>query len=612
MNTRQHFILVRIICSAVLLISGFVLSLFPITAFTSVFFYIASAVVVGYDVILNATNGIIHGHILDENFLMSAGSICAFILGEYAEGTFILLFYQVGELFQSIAVGKSRRSIAELMDIRPDYANLYYDGQIKQVDPYDVNIGDIIVVKPGEKIPLDAVVLEGQSDIDTSSLTGESAPISALVGSEVISGSINLTSPLRLKVLKEFDQSTVSKILELTENASTRKAKTENFVTTFSKYYTPTVVVAALLMAVIPPLLSLGEWSVWLLRAIMFVVISCPCALVVSVPLAFFGALGGASRAGVLVKGSNYLEALAKVDTIVFDKTGTLTKGSFTVTEFHPQEAITKERLLEVAAACEYHSSHPIALSIKKAYGKNIKTEGKYEVILGKGVRITKKDGTLLAGNALFMEENGYDVEKIGAASTVVHIADQEYLGYILISDEIKQGAKQSISELKRLGIKKSVMLTGDRQSVASTVSKELLIDEFKAELLPSDKVDALEYIILSSKEGVAFVGDGVNDAPVLARADVGIAMGALGSDAAIEAADIVIMNDDLALIGKAVRIARRALRISKQNIFFALFVKFSLLILSFIGLSNVWMAVFADVGVLIIAIINSMRTLGK
>lgn len=610
MNQRQRFILIRIICASTVLISGFILSLMPLTEFLSLYFYILSAIIVGYDVLISAINGIVHGHMLDENFLMTIGSICAFLLGEYAEGTFILLFYQVGELFQAIAVGKSRKSIAELMDIRPDYANLYQGGKITTVDPYEVCIGDIIVVEPGEKIPLDGIIMSGSSSIDTSSLTGEAIPVDVDVGDAIISGSVNLTSPLRIRVTKEFDESTVSKILELAENASTRKAKTENFVTTFAKYYTPTVVIAALLVALLPPLLFSASWSVWILRAVMFIVISCPCALVVSVPLAFFGALGGASRAGILVKGSNYLEALAQVDTVIFDKTGTLTKGSFTVSGLCPSSGVSNEELLKTAAICEQHSSHPIALSIKKAYGKEISCDGRYEVVSGMGVICETDNGMLLAGNSALLTDNGYKVAEIYSPATVVHVADGKYLGYILINDELKPNSAKAIEMLKKLGVNRTVMLTGDRRAAAEDVATALRLDDYRCQLLPADKVEATEEIIASSGGKVAFVGDGVNDAPVLARADVGIAMGALGSDAAIEAADIVIMNDDLSLISKAVKIARKALRISKQNIALALIVKFSFLVLSFIGLSNILMAVFADVGVLIIAIINSMRTL--
>lgn len=611
MNKRQHLILTRILCSAAMLFAGFALSFFEHTAFLSLYFYIAAAITVGLDVLISAVNGIIHGHMLDENFLMTVGSICAFILGEYAEGTFILLFYQTGELFQAIAVGKTRKSISDLMDIRPDFARLFKEDYSVEVDPYEVNIGDIIVVEPGDKVPLDGIIIEGESSIDTSSLTGESVPVTLSVGDNILSGSVNLTSPLKIRVLKEFDESTVSKILGLAENASTRKSKAEKFVTSFAKYYTPIVVIAALIIAAIPPIFF-GDLSAWILRAVMFIVISCPCALVVSVPLAFFGALGGASREGILVKGSNFLEILASVDTVIFDKTGTLTKGNFAVGEIQTAKGVTKEEILEVAAICESHSPHPIAKAIKEAYNKEITFNGKYEMVAGKGVRCSKEDTVFLVGNESFMTENGFTPFEVESHKTAVHVANEKYLGYILISDEIKPSAKKAIVSLKKVGIKNIVMLTGDRASTAESVAHTLNIDKFYFELLPADKVAITEKLIENSSKKVAFVGDGVNDAPVLARSDVGIAMGALGSDAAIEASDIVIMNDDLILLSKAVKIAQKALRISKQNIFLALAVKFSVLILSIIGLSNIWLAVFADVGVLIIAILNSLRTLRK
>lgn len=611
MNKIQQIILTRLICAFSMLLAGTVLKAFPQTEFLSLYFYIACAITVGFDVLISAVNGIIHGHMLDENFLMTVGSICAFILGEYAEGSFILLFYQTGELFQAIAVGKTRKSISALMDIRPDFARLVKGNTVEEVDPYDVNTSDIIIVEPGDKVPLDGVIIEGQSSIDTSSLTGESVPVTLFVGDNILSGSVNLTSPLKIRVSKEFDESTVSKILDLAENASTRKAKAEKFVTSFAKYYTPIVVIAAIVIAVIPPIFF-GSLSEWVLRAVMFIVISCPCALVVSVPLAFFGALGGASREGILVKGSNFLEILASVDTVIFDKTGTLTKGNFAVCEIQTAKDVTKEELLEVAAICESHSPHPIAKAIKEAYGDTPTFNGEYETVAGKGVRCSKEDTVFLVGNESFMTENGFTPFEVESHNTAVHVANDKYLGCILISDEIKPSAKEAIDSLKKVGIKNVVMLTGDRAATAESVAQTLNIDKFYFELLPSDKVAITEKIIENSSKRVAFVGDGVNDAPVLARSDVGIAMGALGSDAAIEASDIVIMNDDLNLLSKAVKIAHRALRISKQNISLALAVKFSVLILSVIGLSNIWLAVFADVGVLIIAILNSMRTLGK
>ncbi len=611
MDRRHKITLLRIIFSSVLFAVGLFIGFLPAAAELSLYFYIAAAVMVGFDVVISAVNGIVHGHILDENFLMTLGSICAFILGEYAEGTFILLFYQIGELFQALAVGKSRKSIAALMDIRPDFARLYSGGQTSVVDPYDVAVGDIILVEPGEKIPLDGIITDGSTDIDTSSLTGESIPVGLAEGDAVVSGSINLTSPIKIKVTKEFDESTVSKILELVENASTRKTKTENFVTSFAKYYTPAVVAAALLTAVIPPLLALGPWSIWITRAVMFVVISCPCALVVSVPMAFFGALGGASRQGILMKGSNFLEVLSKVDTIIFDKTGTLTKGQFKVCGVFPVHKYTKEYLLKVAATCEAHSSHPIAQALKEEYGQSVAEGSDYQNIHGKGVSCMLGDKVLLAGNEALLSENGYTPISSDSCATVIHLADGNYLGYILINDSIKPTAPSAVKELSKVGIRHTIMLTGDRKETAEEVSSVLGLSSFRFGLLPADKVSATEELIGEGRK-IAFVGDGINDAPVIARADVGIAMGGLGSDAAIEAADVVIMNDDLTLIPKAVKIAKKAIVISKQNIAFSLTVKFSFLLLSFIGIANIWMAVFADVGVLIIAILNSMRTLSK
>ncbi len=595
-----------------MLLSGFALSLSPLTEFLALYFYIGAAFTVGFDVVIAAVNGIVHGHILDEHFLMSAGSICAFVLGEYAEGTFILLFYQVGELFQSVAVGKARNSIAALMDIRPDFARLLKDNQVLEVDPYDVKVGDIILIEPGDKVPLDGIIIEGESSFDTASLTGESVPARLAVGDNVISGFVNLDSPIKVRVLKEFEESTVSKILELAENASTKKAKAENFVTTFAKYYTPAVVIAAVLVATVPPLF-LGGWSSWIIRAVMFVVISCPCALVVSVPMAFFGALGGASREGILVKGSCYLETLANADTFIFDKTGTLTSGKFSVSEICPEKGVLKEELLRIAAICESHSPHPIAAAIKAEFGENLLECEDFLVVSGKGVVCTFNGEKLLAGNQSLLEENGLTSKKVTATATTVHVAKGgEYLGYILIEDQIKIEATSALSDLKNAGAKRLVMLTGDNSETAQAVAEKLNINDLHSSLLPADKVSITEELLSTANGKVAFVGDGVNDAPVLARADLGIAMGGLGSDAAIEAADIVIMNDDLRLIPKAVKIAKRALLVSKQNISLAILVKFAVLILSTVGLSNIWLAVFADVGVLILAILNSLRTLTK
>lgn len=611
MSRKHYHTLLRIICSALLFSVGIAFGFIPLLSPFALYMFIAAALVVGFDVLINAFNGIFHGHMLDENFLMTAGSICAFVLGEYAEGTVILLLYQVGELFQSIAVGKSRNSIAELMNICPDEARLE-NGEI--VDPFDISVEDIIVVEPGEKIPLDGIIISGSSSVDTSSLTGESVPAFLKEGDSVISGCVNLSSPIKIKVTKEFSESTVSKILELVENASGRKAKLESFVTRFAKYYTPIVVISALLVALIPPLLFKAEFSVWLLRAVMFIVISCPCALVVSVPLSFFGALGAASKIGVLVKGSNYLEALAELDTVIFDKTGTLTEGKFGITALCPAENVAETRLLSTAALCECHSAHPIAESIRAACTEKIIPDEDmiFENIAGKGIKVTQNTRTLLAGNRELMQENDIITPDTTTGSTAVHIFDREYLGYILLDDKIKPTTKSALDELKKVGVKSTVILSGDSDGAVAKVADALSVDKSYSALLPADKVQIAEEIINSSNRTVAYVGDGVNDAPVLARADVGIAMGALGSDAAIEAADIVIMNDDLSLIEKAVTIAKKAVRISKQNIAFSLIIKFTQLLLSLVGLGTVWMAVFADVGVLIIAIANSLRTLKK
>lgn len=609
MSSKHKIILIRIICSALLLITTLVLGITqPLMIPFIVCLYIASAVIVGFDVLLDAFNGIVHGHILDENFLMFIGSVSAFILGEYPEGVAILLLYQVGELFQSIAVGKSRNSISELMNIYPDEARLE-NGDI--VDPFDVSVGSIIIVEPGEKIPLDGIIFNGTTAIDTSSLTGEHIPTEVTIGNNVISGCINLTSPIKIKVTKEFSESTVSKILELVENASSKKAKIENFVTRFARYYTPIVVICALLVALVPPLLFSQSFKVWLLRAVMFIVVSCPCALVVSVPLSFFGALGSASKFGILVKGSNYLEALSRIDTIIFDKTGTLTEGDFSVSEVHAFNGITENELISTAALCEYHSSHPIALSIKKIADKTIIPDNDmvFENISGKGVIVSQNDRKILAGNPELLREYGYEPFEINKDVTVVHIADGKYCGYILLDDNIKDSATPTMNALKKRKIN-TVILSGDRKNAVTRIQEKLGISKAYGELLPTDKVIITEKCINESKGTVAFVGDGVNDAPVLARADVGIAMGALGTDAAIEAADVVIMNDDLSLIVKAINISKKAVRICKQNIVFSLIIKFSQLILSLVGLGTVWMAVFADVGVLIIAIINSLRTL--
>lgn len=611
MSDKHIITLFRIFCSVVLTATGIVFSIMlPMLTSYSVIFFILAAVIVGYDVLIDAINGLIHGHLLDENFLMTLGSICAFIVGEYPEGAAILTLYQVGELFQSIAVGKSRNSISELMNICPDEARLE-DGSI--ADPFEVVVGDVILVEPGEKIPLDGVILSGESAVDTSSLTGEHQPRSLGVGDEIISGCINLTSPLKIRVTKEFSESTVSKILQLVENASGRKAKLEGFVTRFARYYTPAVVISALLVGLLPPLVFSAEYSVWLLRAVMFIVISCPCALVVSVPLSFFGALGAASKAGVLVKGSNYLEALASLDTVIFDKTGTLTEGKFEVCAVCPTQYVTEEELLLAAAFSEYHSSHPIAISLKEAAKSDYEPTDDmlYEDISGKGVRVCFGEKRLLCGNAELMREFHFVPLETPEGATAVHVAATNYLGYILLSDKLKASSKDALTALKSAGIKR-VILSGDNEGAVSKINNAVDADEHYSSLLPADKVRIAEEIIEKSSGRVAFVGDGVNDAPVLARADVGIAMGALGSDAAIEAADVVIMNDDLTLISEAIKISKKAVRISKQNIAFSLIIKFSQLALSLVGLGTVWMAVFADVGVLILAIANSLRTLKK
>ncbi len=611
MSDSQRFRLIRIICSAVLFATGIVFHIFiPLLEPYILCFFIASALIVGYDVIISAVNGVIHGHMLDENFLMSIGSVCAFILGEYPEGTVIMLLYQVGELFQSVAVGKSRRSIAALMDICPDEARRE-NGET--VDPFEIEVGEIILVEPAEKIPLDGTVISGSSSVDTSSLTGESVPREVTEGDGVISGCINLSSPLHIRVTKEFSESTVSKILELVENASSKKAKLESFVTCFARYYTPIVVITALLVALLPPLLLSLDFKVWLMRAVMFIVVSCPCALVVSVPLAFFGALGNASKCGVLIKGSNYLEALSKLDTVIFDKTGTVTEGRFSLAKIIPAEGSDISKLKEIAALCEYHSSHPIAESIKRELGEVLPNDTlKYEVIAGKGVRVSDDDSVMLAGSRELLEENGISTPAAPSGYTAVYISKDKYLGALLLSDSVKPTSCDAVKALKFAGIRKTVMLSGDLEPAVKRAADSVGIDEYHARLLPDEKVLITERLLKEASGRVAFVGDGVNDAPVLARADIGIAMGALGSDAAVEAADIVIMNDDLSLIARAVEISKKAVRISKQNIIFSLIIKFSQMLLSLVGLGTVWMAVFADVGVLILAIVNSMRTLKK
>ena len=576
--------------------------------------YLVPYLLIGWDVLWKAVRNIAHGQVFDENFLMAIATVGAFATGEYAEAVFVMLFYQVGELFQSYAVGKSRQSIASLMDIRPDYANVEQDGELVQVDPDEVEVGDTIVIKAGERVPLDGVILEGRSTLDTAALTGESLPREVEAGDDVISGCVNLSGLLKVRVTKAFEESTVAKILDLVENATSKKAKAENFITRFARYYTPSVVVAAVLLAVLPPLLGGGDWGKWFHQALVFLVISCPCALVISVPLSFFGGIGGASRAGILVKGGNYLEVLADTQIVVFDKTGTLTKGVFNVTAIHPDQC-DEDRLLEVAALAESYSDHPISRSLKEAYGKDIDNSRVTDVeeIAGHGVR-AKVDGVeVCVGNDKLMESIGVAWHPCHRVGTTVHVESQGiYLGHIVISDEVKEDAAQAISDLKAIGVRKTVMLTGDAQAVGEDVAQRLGLDEVHAQLLPADKVDRVE-ALLQEKTGkgkLAFVGDGINDAPVLSRADLGIAMGGLGSDAAIEAADVVLMDDKPSKIAVAIRVARKTLRIVRQNIVFALGVKLLVLALGAVGLANMWEAVFADVGVSVIAILNAMRAL--
>ncbi|KOA19737.1 cadmium, zinc and cobalt-transporting ATPase [Clostridium homopropionicum DSM 5847] len=578
--------------------------------------FLVSYLIVGGEILLRAIKNILRGQVFDENFLMSIATVGAFAIGEFPEGVAVMLFYQIGELFQDMAVKKSRKSISELMDIRPDYANLKIDNDIKRVSPEEIKVGDIIVVKPGEKIPLDGRVLEGKSMLDTSALTGESVPREVEAGASVLSGFINKNGVLSIQVEKVFKDSTVAKILDLVENASSRKAPTENFITKFARYYTPAVVITALILSIIPPLLIQGAtFQQWIYRALVFLVVSCPCALVVSIPLGFFGGIGGASKNGILVKGGNYLEALNQVDTVVFDKTGTLTKGVFKVTEIKTTGAISKDDLLEYAAFAEAYSNHPIGLSILEAYGKDInRSEIKgYNEIPGKGIRIKLKENEVAVGNAKLMKEDNISFNEVDAIGTIVYVAvDKVYCGYIVISDEIKEDSKAAIDILKEMGIKKIIMLTGDSKLAAEAVGKRLGIEKIYSELLPGEKVEKLEMMDTdkNNKGKIIFVGDGINDAPVLARADIGIAMGGVGSDAAIEAADVVIMTDEPSKIATAVKISKRTKSIVLQNIIFALGVKLVVLLLGALGFANMWEAVFADVGVAVIAILNSMRAL--
>ena len=603
--------LARIIAAAVLLAAGY---LIPAQGWVRLVVFLVPYAVIGWDILWKAVRNISHGQVFDENFLMALATVGAFFTGEFPEAVAVMLFYQIGELFQNYAVGKSRQSIASLMDIRPDYANLERDGKTEQVDPEEVAVGDVILVKPGEKIPLDGVVLEGDSMVNTSALTGESVPREAYPGSDVISGCINQNGLLRIRVTKEFGESTVAKILDLVENSSSKKAKAENFITKFARWYTPAVVIAAVLLAVIPPLILQGGWNDWIHRALIFLVISCPCALVISVPLSFFGGIGGASRDGILVKGGNYLESLAHAETVVFDKTGTLTRGVFNVTAIHPN-SFSEADLLELAALAESYSDHPISRSIREAYGKDpdLSRVTDVEELSGRGVRVRIDGKTVCAGNDKLMEETGVQWHPCHRVGTTVHIAvDGEYAGHIVISDEVKPDAAQAVSALKQQGISRTVMLTGDAKAVGESVAKELGLDEVHTELLPAGKVDCVEQLLKqkSAKGTLVFVGDGINDAPVLSRADIGIAMGAMGSDAAIEAADIVLMDDKPSKIADAIRIARKTLRIVTQNIVFALAIKGIVLLLGALGLANMWEAVFADVGVSVIAILNAMRAL--
>lgn len=618
MTKKQKKMLIRIgiafVLFAVLMVLEHTGRLEGINEWALLGIYFVPYLVIGYDIIYKAARNISHGQVFDENFLMMIATFGAFGVREYSEAVAVMLFYQVGELFQGYAVGKSRQSISDMMDICPEYANIEEDGKLVQIDPDDVEVGSVIVIKPGERIPLDGIVLEGESFIDTAALTGESVPRKASVGDEIISGCVNGSGTLKVRTTKEFDDSTVAKILELVENASSKKAKVENFITRFAKYYTPVVTIGAVILAILPPLILGGGWGEWIERACIFLVISCPCALVISVPLGFFGGIGAASKVGVLVKGSNYLEAVAEMTTIVFDKTGTLTKGEFKVSKLLPKEG-SGEELLELAALGEGYSNHPIAVSIREAYDAEIDmnrvTDAKE--VAGHGVRVRIDGREVLIGNEKLMKENAVFYEPCESTGTVVYVAREgAFVGSIVISDTVKDGAKEAIAAMKKVGVKKCVMLTGDRQKAAQGVADELGIDEIHAELLPGDKVAKVEELLAaqSGKEKLAFVGDGINDAPVLGRADIGIAMGSMGSDAAIEAADVVLMDDDIRKIASIVRISRKTLTIVKQNIVFALSVKALVLLLGALGMANMWEAVFADVGVSVIAILNSMRAL--
>lgn len=621
MNKKQKKVLYRILLSL-----GFMIGIMILTSYVSlnlyieVILYLIPYFIIGYDILRKAIKGILKRQVFDENFLMAVATVGAMCLGEFREGVAVMLFYQIGELFQSVAVGKSRRNIAALMDIRPDYANMMIDGKLQKVDPDDVEIGSEIIVNPGEKVPIDGIIVEGNTTFNTSALTGESVPRDAHCGDEVISGFINMTGEIKVKTTKEFGESTVSKILDLVENSSMKKSRSENFITKFARYYTPAVCYSALALAIIPPvvLMLMGKdasWGDWIIRALTFLVISCPCALVISIPLSFFGGIGCASTKGILVKGSNYLEALASAKYIVFDKTGTLTKGVFEVTHIDPTDNYDQQQLLYYAAHVEMASSHPISLSLQKAYGQSLDRDAVHNIeeIAGHGIRGTVHGHDVYAGNEKLMNKIGVDITEKHPEGTVVYMAiDNQYAGCIVISDVIKETSKAAIQSLKSQGIKETIMLTGDTKQTATKVAEEIGIDRVYSELLPADKVEKVEEILQNKgeKEKVAFVGDGINDAPVLSRVDIGIAMGALGSDAAIEAADIVLMDDDPAKISLAMKISLKTLRIVKENIVFALAVKFICLILGAFGIANMWLAIFADVGVMVIAVINATRAL--
>lgn len=630
MTKKQKKVFDRILIAAIMMI---VLHFVPARGYIRLALYLIPYVIIGYDILRKAALGIVHGEVFDENFLMAVATVGAMLLGvyneacglegEFSEGVAVMLFYQIGELFQSVAVGKSRKNISALMDIRPDYANVQDEnGNLEQVDPDDVEVGTLIVVKPGEKVPIDGIIEEGTSTLNTSALTGESIPREVRAGNQVISGCVNMTGLIKLRTTKEFGESTVSKILNLVENSSMKKARTENFITKFAKYYTPAVCYGALALAVVPSVVNLllgnpANWSTWIIRALTFLVISCPCALVISIPLSFFGGIGGAGACGILIKGSNYLEALAHTNYVVFDKTGTLTKGVFEVTKVCPveqgEEAVT--RLLTCAAYAESYSTHPISKSLREAYGKEIDQSGVTDIeeIGGHGVIATVNGSRVAAGNAKLMKKLGYTYPEVLEAGTIIHIAvNDAYAGYILISDVEKEQSAEAIRTLKASGVKKVVMLTGDNRQVAEAVATRLGVDEVKSELLPGDKVEAVEELLANKegKENLAFVGDGINDAPVLSRADIGVAMGALGSDAAIEAADIVLMDDNPMKLALAMRIARKCMRIVYENIVFALAIKLLCLLLGAVGIANMWLAIFADVGVMVIAVLNAVRCL--